>query len=182
MTNFLEAITKTVFSLTDDDPTPPLHVGEVMNCWTLLALFREGEVYYQSGLNTTTDPELRHAFQEGLKASQKESEELKNFLIKEGIPLPPMEESKPESDPDSIPLGVKATDNELANTISIKIALSIAFIGQALSVTIRNDVGVMLLKFQSELLAYGSNLKSLMKKRGWLKVPPYYYPPGSAKE
>lgn len=44
--------------------------------------------------------------------------------------------------------------------------------------TIRNDVGLILLGTLIELLKFGTSLKSMMIKRGWIKVPPYYYPPG----
>lgn len=182
MTNVLEGITKSLRGLANDQQTTPLHVGEVMNCWTLLAITRESMLYYQTGLNTTTDPELKHALQEGLKASEQEANELERFLIKEGIPLPLTGEPKPDSDPNDVPYGVKATDDEIANEISLKIALSITLIGQALSVVVRNDVGMLLLRIQAELMAYGTNLKSLMKKRGWLRIPPYYYPPGLPKQ
>lgn len=38
-------------------------------------------------------------------------------------------------------------------------------------------VGVMWFAFQSEQVSFGATLKNLMRKRGWIKVPPLYYPP-----
>ena len=40
----------------------------------------------------------------------------------------------------------------------------------------------MRVKFQTELLTFGTPLQALMKKRGWIRVPPYYYPPGMPKQ
>jgi hypothetical protein len=34
-------------------------------------------------------------------------------------------------------------------------------------------------EFFLEWTAIGATVKTLMRKRGWLKVPPYYYTPGS---
>ncbi|WP_252244958.1 hypothetical protein [Cytobacillus oceanisediminis] len=32
-----------------------------------------------------------------------------------------------------------------------------------------------------EKMKFGASLKDLMRKRSWIKVPPYYYPPGSPR-
>mgnify|MGYP001144279393 CR=1 FL=1 len=42
-------------------------------------------------------------------------------MIKEGITLPPAPEDMPIAEPNSIPLGVKLTDNVIANDLSLKI-------------------------------------------------------------
>lgn len=78
-----------------------------------------------------------------------------------------------------MPLGVKHTDEELANLVSVKVAAEITLIGQALAMAVRNDACGLLLDIQFELLKYGSSLKTLMRRSGWIKVPPYYYPPGA---
>jgi hypothetical protein len=31
-------------------------------------------------------------------------------------------------------------------------------------------------------MKFGTSLKNTMRKRGWIKVPPYYYPPGMPKQ
>ena len=97
----------------------------------------------------------------------------------EGVPLPPLSESKPISVPNRVPLGVKLTDNELANSLLIKVKLVITTCTNAASQTVRNDMGMIWAEFLQENIAFKLSLKSLMKKRGWLKVLPFYYPPGS---
>ncbi|WP_100013273.1 hypothetical protein [Lentibacillus sediminis] len=62
MTRAIEAITSVVRSLVDDEPKPPLHVGEVMALWTALASFEEARYVYEAGLNTTQDPDLKHGY------------------------------------------------------------------------------------------------------------------------
>ncbi|MCD8508625.1 MAG: DUF3231 family protein [Bacillus sp. (in: Bacteria)] len=46
---------------------------------------------------------------------------------------------------------------------------------------IRNDVGMLWAEFQSEMLTFSAKLKPFMRKRGWLKVPPYYQPQGDSR-
>ncbi|MDD9311645.1 DUF3231 family protein [Cytobacillus firmus] len=102
-----------------------------------------------------------------------------DFLLKEGVPLPLTNAEKPLSNPDSVPEGVKLTDDEIANLISVKIAVSITFCAQAMIKTVRSDVGLMLFTLQVHLMEIASPLKNLMKERGWLRIPPSYMPPGT---
>jgi hypothetical protein len=44
---------------------------------------------------------------------------------------------------------------------------------------VRSDIAMIWLEFHSEFVTFGATLKTLMRKRGCLEVPPYYYPPGS---
>ncbi|MED1906458.1 DUF3231 family protein [Cytobacillus firmus] len=99
-----------------------------------------------------------------------------DFLLKEGVPLPLTNAEKPLSNPDSVPEGVKLTDDEIANLISVKIAASITFCAQAMIKTVRTDVGLMLFSLQVHLMEIAS---PLMKERGWLRIPPSYMPPGT---
>lgn len=182
MTNLLESLANLLGSLIDDEPKPPLHAGEVMALWTLLTIYQEGQLIYQIALNTTPDQELRHAAKNALENSIEASKLIRDFLIKEGVTLPKASEPKPDSSPESIPLGVKFTDEELANLIMGKISACIALCGQALAQCLRNDVGLLLLQSMGSLLKYGTPYKSLMKKRGWLIAPPFYYPPGATMD
>jgi hypothetical protein len=178
LTNAFESITALFKNIVDSEPEPPLHVGEVMSLWTALTAFQESRALYQAALNTTTDPELKHALENALEGSTRDYNRLKNFLIKEGVPLPSINEDKPKSNPLDVPQGVKLTDDEIANLIGVKVASSITFCAQAMSQSIRTDVGLTFFHVQIELMKYASVLKNLMKKRGWLKSPPSYLPPG----
>lgn len=178
MTSVFEAVIDTIKTYIDDGPTSPMHVGEVMACWTYLALIQESSVFLQGGLNTTMDEELRQTLVESKEQCQSQAKRLTDFLIQEGISLPPTSEQKPVSEPSAVPLGVKLTDDEIANGISIKTASAIMSCASAASQCIRSDVGVMFTHFLTEKLKYGASLKALMRKRGWIKIPPYYVPNG----
>ena len=179
MPDILEAVKNVVLSFIDEEPKSPLHVGEVMFCWSCLAELSEDQIHTEAGINSTTDPELSQAFHEGVQLFKSQKDRLTEFLRIEGVPLPPLSESKPTSDSHDIPLGVKLTDDELANSLIIKFVMGISTYANAITQSTRNDVTLIWTEFLQEYMTFGATLKSLMKKRGWFKAPPFYYPPGS---
>jgi hypothetical protein len=179
LTNPLESVIAIIKNFIDEEPKPPLHVGEVMDLWTAYTAFNEAHVLYQVGLNTTTDTDLKHALQSAYNSSNADSKKIEHFLMKEGVPLPTLSSPKPVSKADSVPEGVKLTDDEIANLIAVKIGASITFCAQAMSKTVRTDVGLLFFEMQVNLMRYAAPFKNLMKQRGWLKVPPKYTPPGA---
>jgi hypothetical protein len=40
----------------------------------------------------------------------------------------------------------------------------------------------MFLKFQMDKLSLSYQAKELMERKGWLKIPPFYNPPGSPRQ
>lgn len=181
MKNFIEAVLNMIKTSVDEEGSPknPLHVGEVMSCWMYLGGLEEAQAFIKAGLNTTVDDQLIHALLEDQRLGQSQIEDLKDFMIREGIPLPPASETKPDSDPNLIPNGVKLTDDEIANGLSLKIVALIMNAATAASQSVRNDVGYLFVKFLGEKLVLGANIKAMMMKRGWIKIPPYYNPPGA---
>ena len=178
MPDILQAVNNLVGSFVDDEPKPPLHIGEAMSCWTYITAIAESLTYEQIGLNMTTDPELRDALHEAMKMCDSQVRRIRDFMEIEGVTSPPLSEPKPRSDPSAVPNGVKLTDDEIANGVSIKVAAAIVACASAAAQSIRNDVNVMWLELQQEQMTYGISLKRLMRKRGWLKTPPFYVPPG----
>ncbi|WP_085523416.1 DUF3231 family protein [Tuberibacillus sp. Marseille-P3662] len=178
MANPIEAALKTMKTLVDNEPKQPLHVGEVYYCWFYYTTINEAEMYMKAALNTTTDDELRQVLQKSKKECQTQTKRIENFMLKEGVTLPPMPENKPDSNPKDIPLGVKLTDDEIANGISIKTAYATTLCATASTQAIRSDVSLMFMEFQAEKAVFGAEMKVFMRKRGWIKVPPHYYPPG----
>ncbi|PWK16033.1 DUF3231 family protein [Tumebacillus permanentifrigoris] len=162
----------------DDDPKAPLHVGEVMALWTYLAFNQESKMYIQVALNTTTDEELRHALHDCLKINNKHGQRVRELLLSAGVPLPPPSEEKPHSDSTAIPHGVKLTDYEIANGLAVKATTAVVMLASSAAETVRNDIGMMFVEMQSESFISAFLLKNLLRKHGWLKVPPYYVAPG----
>jgi hypothetical protein len=178
MSNPFEAVMNTIKTIVVTDPKTPLHVGEVMSIWTYLTILDEALRYEEVGLNTTTDSEVTELLEDAKKLCESQSERLSNFMRKEGIPLPPSQQKKPVSKSSEIPLGVKLTDDEIANGVSLKIATAAVECAIGNSQSIRTDVGLIWTEFYMELLTFGATTKALLRKRGWLKLPPFYSPPG----
>jgi hypothetical protein len=158
-----EALMKVLHSLYDDDPKPSLHVGEVMNCWTYVAVLEETVSLEQLCINQTEDKELNECLHKLMGGASSQLKRLKDFLQQEGVPLPPASEPKPLSDPTSVPLGAKMTDTEISNFASLKLASSIILCATGISESIRNDVGLMFFEFQFEAMRYAAILKSIIK-------------------
>lgn len=182
MTSIFESVKDFLQISLDDEPKNPLHVGEVMSCWMYLALMDEATVYIQMGLNSTNDDEVKGLLTQSLKQCDEQGERFKQFMKTEGIHLPPTSEQRPNSDPNSVPLGVKLTDEEIVNGLSIKTAAAVSHCAISTSQCIRNDVGALFTQCMLEKMKFGTSLKDAMRKRGWIKVPPYYYPPGMPKQ
>lgn len=179
MPDVVKAVNKVIQSFVDDEPKPPLHVGEVMSCWTYLSELADEQVHSEAGINSTTEPELSKAFHEAVEMFKSQKERMITFMLSEGVPIPPVSESKPQSNPSDVPLGVKLTDDELANSLNIKIVVLISFCANAIIQSNRNDVTLIWLEYLQEYMTFGVTMKELVKRRGWLKVPPYYYAPGT---
>lgn len=179
MTNLLEAIKDYLQLSLDNEKKNPLHVGEVLSCWLYLTIMDEASVYIQVALNTTTDDEVISCLKESLQQCDTQGQRFKDFMKMEGIPLPPTSEQRPFSDPNGVPLGTKLTDDEIMNGLSIKTVSAIVHCATAAAQSIRNDVASLFTHCMLEKMKFGTSLKELMVKRGWIKVPPYYYPPGA---
>ena len=53
-----------------------------------------------------------------------------------------------------------------------------SFCAAAIKQSLRNDVELIWIELLQEYMTFGVRLKALVKRRGWLKVLPSYYPPG----
>ncbi|WP_163103324.1 DUF3231 family protein [Peribacillus alkalitolerans] len=184
MPNPFEAIWNTIKITIDNtnEPKSSLHVIEVGDCWKYVTLVEEFLRYEEMALNTTTDDEVIEMLTDVVKLCESQIKQLSQFMKKEGIPLPEVSSSKPNSESKDIPLGVKLTDDEIANGITFKLVTCLQACAMGQASAIRNDVGMMFFKYYTEWTGFGITLKTLIRKRGWLKVPPYYYPPGSPKQ
>ncbi|QOR67966.1 DUF3231 family protein [Cytobacillus suaedae] len=181
MTNIFETVKDFLQMNLDNEPKNPLHVGEVMSCWMYLTLMDEATIYIQIGLNSTNDDEVRQLLKDSLKQCETHGKRFKELMKTEGIHLPPTSEERPQSDPNSVPLGAKLTDEEIMNGLSMKTVTSVLHCASAASQSIRTDLAAAFTHCMLEKMKFGSTLREQMRKRGWIKVPPYYYPPGAPK-
>ena len=178
MTNIGESLKNVLNTVVDDEPKNPLHVGEVMNLWTYLTMLEEANRFVEIALNTTTDEELIEVLRHSWGDCHKQVKQIKTLFTKEGVSLPPTSEPKPKSEPNDIPLGVKLTDDEIANGVVMKLVSAISLCGVGLSQSLRTDIGAMWYDFLNVRVKFSGYYMPIMRKRGWIKVPPYYVPNG----
>ena len=172
-----ESTVNMIQSLTDNHKRP-MHIGEVMACWTYLAFVENIISFEQVGLNMITEAALKDLYQDSLKVAQSHKKELTDFMRKEGVVLPEAPEDKPKSDPNAVPSGARFTEDELANTLNINFVIAADMCAAAASQCVRTDVGLMFFKFQADKIVLAFKAKELMLQKGWLKHPPIYYSPG----
>ncbi|MCR2823179.1 DUF3231 family protein [Lederbergia panacisoli] len=172
-----ESAINVIQSLTDNRKNP-LHIGEVMACWSYLAFVENIITFEEVGLNTTINDGVKELYEDSKKVATNHKMELTKLMRQEGIPLPSSPENKPLSDPAAIPFGVKFTDDELVNTLNMNFVVAADLCAAAASQSVRTDIALMFLKFQVDKLCLGLKAKELMQKEGWLKIPPFYTSPG----
>lgn len=181
MSNPLEGFWNTLKGLAQVEPSTPLHVGEVMGMWTYYTALKEMLRFEEIGLNMTRDPEVKEMLSDAYSMCKDQAKRTETFLITEGVPLPSTSPPKPHSSPNDLPEGVRITDDEIVNAVSLKAAVEILECANGQAISIRSDVGLFWTELQSEMLTFSTTLKQLMKKRGWLKVPPYFNSPAEIK-
>ncbi|MFT8321105.1 MAG: DUF3231 family protein [Bacillus sp. (in: firmicutes)] len=179
MPHKMEALFDYIRTRFDTEPKPRLHIGEAMGAWLYYTTIAEEIPVLETALNTTTDNVLIDMIKKANELAVHQRKELEHFMLQEGIPVSDTSSHKPKSDPNAIPLGVKSTDSEIANFISAKIASNIVMCSTNISQSIRNDVGLMWVRFHTEKTIYGMDVKTKMREHGWIKIPPYFTPPGA---
>ncbi|WLD91694.1 DUF3231 family protein [Alkalihalobacillus sp. AL-G] len=182
MANIFEALVDHMKGTFDDEPKTPLHIGEAMGCWLYYTALAEEIPALEICLNTTTDDELQLIVKEGKDLGESQLNRLAKFMLSEGVSLPEADPHKPATESNAIPLGAKSTDTQIANLLSVKVGTNVVMCATNMSQCVRNDIQLIWMELQSEKMLYGSKLKTMMRKRGWIKVPPYYYPPGMPEE
>lgn len=159
-----------------DGKKKPLNVGEVMNLWFYLIGTNQTLRIDQIAFNTTKDAELKAKLEEVINEVHNPMiKELTMFFKQEGIPLPETTPEKPfDHGLKELPNEIKMTDEEIANLLVYNLFIGINAAVRGLTESVRADVGMMFAKYQMMKVTYAITLKDLMKKRGWLHVPPYY--------
>ncbi|WP_338157644.1 DUF3231 family protein [Piscibacillus halophilus] len=144
MSNPFEAVWNYLKQTVDnvEEPKSPLHVIEVGDCWKYMTMMEEFIRYEEIGLNTTVDDEVKEMLNDVVKICEGQVQRLGQFMKNEGIPLPDVTSSKPTSEPNDIPLGVKLTDDEIVNGIAFKLVACMRECAKAQADSIRGDIGM----------------------------------------
>jgi hypothetical protein len=155
-----------------DGEKKPLNTLEVSNIWMYTVMGNSTLRLEELWINTAQDEELRKTLKQIYAVHKEIVSDLKEFLLKEGVPLPKLYTPKPLGDFRSISEAARYTDREIANLMSYNLVVALTHGVRVLSESIRADIGVMFSKFLIQHLSVALPLKELMVKRDWLQEPP----------
>jgi hypothetical protein len=169
-------VLKDAFGPLLDGEKKHLHVGEVMNLWFYLNSSEQSLRSEQIAYNIVQDEDLKEKLEDVIHNVHRPIiTELQQFFKQEGIPLPETTPEKPIGDYRTLPEGAKFSDEEIANFLAYNQVLGIMQAARGLTEAVRADVGYLFAKYQMMKVTFALTLRPLMEKKGWLRVPPFYY-------
>jgi hypothetical protein len=164
-----------VFQPFMDGEIRPLNVMEVSNLWFFLLGTETTMRSEEIGYNLAQDPELKQILKDIRETVHIPiRDELKEFLMKEGVPFPQSTPEKPVGDFKSIPEGAKLNDEETANLMSYNLSMGVNYASKGLTESIRADVGLIFSKIILKKTTAGLTVKQYLDKHEWLRIPPIY--------
>jgi hypothetical protein len=158
-------------------PTVPLHVGESFFLWRQYVATTEGKTLCQTLMNHTKDPELLAFIKDFLtEVEEPQIKDLAEIMKQEGIEFPSLVTDKANTQGQEIPAGAHFSDQETCHLLVGKIEVLMLYCYFGMSQTLRDDVALAFTRFLTTLVRYGTILKRLADKRGWLLHPPPFAP------
>jgi hypothetical protein len=153
----------------------PMHYGEVFQVFTYLQAAQSSKAYYQVLLNHAGDQDLKNLIEDILESKiTTEINQTQEILKANGIALPPAPPERPHADLESIPVGARINDPEIAMIIQAGLAANLVVCSQAMGVSIREDIGLMFGQFHATTLIHAGKILRLSKEKGWLVPPPLH--------
>ena len=128
----------------------------------------------QTLMNHTGDADLFKVLEDIMHEAQREEAEVEQLLKEHGVSLPPSPAEKPYSDLESIPVGARFNDSEIAGAISKSVAASLVACSQAMAQCTREDIGMLFGQYHNTNAQISTRLLRLNKDKGWLVMPPIH--------
>lgn len=164
----IESIYKAEFKVDDT----PLHVGEIMNLWTMLTATQNFNNMEEIFLHIVEDTQLREKMQDLIENFHKPLiNEIEHILIKGGISTSQPPNKKPPLQK-MIPNEGRMTDEEVANLVVFNLVWAIKHCARSLTESLRADVGQLFTKAIMQKTAFSATMRLLMADKGWLHTPP----------
>lgn len=160
--------------LSDNPQNEPMHYGEVFSVWSYLLGAKGYIAEYQTKMNHTGDTDLRKFLEDSIQTTKQEIEQVENLLKVNGIGLPPSPPEKPAASIESIPVGARFNDPEIAASVSKDIATGLVTCSQIMGQSIREDIGMIFGQFHVSKAQFGVRILRINKEKGWLIPPPLH--------
>lgn len=172
----LKKITGRLFMgiLSGNPQNEPMHYGEVFGVWSYLATTKGLLVAYQTFINHTGDKDLKNFLEDLTQGMKQEIQQIENLLKVNGIAPPPTAPERPVASLESIPVGARFNDPEIAAGVSLDIAAGLVACSQIMGQSIREDIGMMFGQFHATKAQFGGRLLRINKEKGWLVPPPLH--------
>ncbi|MCJ8008760.1 DUF3231 family protein [Lederbergia wuyishanensis] len=152
----------------------PMHYGEVFGLWTYLMSTKGLLTCYQIYLNHAGDSDLQSLLNEASQLTTQEVKEIESLLKETGVALPPTPPERSKAALEDIPPGARFLDPEISTLLARDIAAGLLSCSTVIGESIREDIGMMFLKFHTERATLGAKLLRLVKEKGWLIPPPLH--------
>lgn len=158
-------------------PAMPLHVGESFFIWRQYVATMEGKTLCQTLLSHTKDSELREFITDFLtEVEEPQIKDLAEFMKQEGVEFPALVMEKSNTTAQEIPAGAHFSDQECCHLLIGKVEVLMLYSFLGLTQTLRDDLALQFSRSMATLARYGSILKRLADRRGWLLHPPPFAP------
>jgi hypothetical protein len=152
----------------------PLHYGEVHGIWTYLISINSCLVLYELLKTHAGDDDLKQFIKDKLELVKEEKEELESLLKENNVQLPPTPAEKADANSESIPIGARFTDVEVAGEVTKEIAAGLMACTCMMSMSLNEDVHTLFGEYHTKIAAYGLRLIRLIKEKGWVVTPPLH--------
>ncbi|MGO4889340.1 DUF3231 family protein [Anaerobacillus sp. MEB173] len=152
----------------------PLHYGEVNGIWQYVAGVKGMIASYQTFLNHSGDKELKNFIEDKINGAQQQIEEMEIVLKENGIALPPAPPERPMANLESIPVGARFNDPEIAAAIAKNIGTGLTALSTIMGQCTREDIAILCGRFHADNAQFGLRLLRIQKEKGWLVLPPLH--------
>lgn len=150
----------------------PLHYGEIMGIWSFAMNGQGMKTTLQTFKNHAGDKDLRQFIDDLYEDMDKEVLECTKLLKDNGIAPPPSYPEKPKANLEDIPAGARFSDPEIAAGLVKEMATSLVTCSQVIGQSIREDVGMLFVKYHTSKVTMGARLLKMNKEKAWLIAPP----------
>jgi hypothetical protein len=150
----------------------PMHYGEIFSAWQASMVAKGIVSCYQAYVNHAGDKDLKKILDALIDQAKLEIKELDQLLISNGIEPAPIAADRPTVKLEDIPVGARFTDPEIAASISADTAAGIVACSQAMSQSIREDIGALYAKYHLAKTGLAVRILEMNKEKGWLIPPP----------
>lgn len=166
---------RTLMGILSGNPqNEPLHYGEVFGVWSYLSVTKGLLAGYQTLINHTGDHDLKNFLEDLTQSMKQEIQQIDELLKANGVGLPPSPPDRPIANLESIPVGARFQDPEIAAGVSRDIAAGLVTCSQLIGQSIREDIGMIFGQFHIAKAQLGARLLRITKEKGWLVPPPLH--------